>query len=121
MFDASAWELAQLDGSPSGNGVVAPADGKDPVDIAGPAAIAVAACHACQRAIGACAIDSARAGALSPALAVAVCNSFQRMMERAFEARDMSAPGYVAFVLLGPGRTPASRRAELAQLAETMR
>jgi hypothetical protein len=121
MFDASAWELAHLDDSPSSTASIGPADGRDPVEIAGPAAMAVAACHACQRAIGACAIDSARAGAISPALAVAVCNSFQRMMERAFEARDMTASAYVAFVLLGRGRTAVSRRTDLAQLAETMR
>jgi hypothetical protein len=121
MFDASAWELAQLDSSPSGSAVTGPDDGRDPVEIAGPAAIAVAACHACQRAIGACAIDSARAGALSPALAVAVCNSFQRMMERAFEARDMTAPAYFAFVLLGRGCSAVSRHADLTQLVETMR
>lgn len=44
----------------------------------------------------------------------------QRMVRRALEARATTPEGYLAYVLLGAGRSRASREADLEALAETM-
>ena len=84
------------------------------------AALALAGCAICQKALGECALRGAQAGAVSPALAISVCDSFQRLTQRVFEPRTSSLNGYVAYVLLGTGRSESDRRTELESRAETI-
>ncbi len=127
MFDASAYELAELE-APHAPVMSTPAlatavngEGQTLSPFADPAALTLAACATCQNAFGECAIQAARAGAISPVLALALCNSMHRAIERAVSAPITSMAGYLAFVLLGSGRREASRHDDLDSLAETMR
>ncbi|MCU0837747.1 MAG: hypothetical protein MUE49_03370, partial [Rhodospirillales bacterium] len=113
MFDASAYELAELDtphapGLPSPRSAAVTADqDQAPSPFADPATLTLAACATCQNAFGECAMQAARAGAMSPMLALALCNSVHRAVERAFSAPMTSMTSYLAFVLLGAGRSDA--------------
>ena len=122
MLDATAFELADFDW-PSrydrrSNPPKAHAEGNEDFSVA---ALALAGCAACQQAFGDCAAHYAAAGAISPGFALSVCSSMQRLTRRAFEARAATSSGYIAYVLLGPARDPASRQSDLESLAETMR
>ena len=122
MLDATAFELADFDW-PSrydrrSDQPEAHTDGSEDFSVA---ALALAGCAACQRAFGDCAAHYAAVGAISPGFALSICSSMQRLMRRAFEAQSITRSGYIAYVLLGPARDPASRRADLESLAETMR
>ncbi len=124
MFDASAYELAEI----SEDAAVrdCPRDHSPTDDQAGalllsPASLTLAACATCHKALGDCAINAAGAGVMPPVLALAVCNSVNRLVERAVSAQAQTWNSYLAFVLFGPRRTDSSRRADLETLAETMR
>jgi hypothetical protein len=122
MLDATAFDLAELtsfDNQTQAATSLAPSFCEG--DWSTSAALAVAACAACHQAFGECAVVSARAGALSPVLAMAVCNSMQRLVERAYSANTLNPFAYWAYVLLGPSRTAERREEDLALLAETMR
>lgn len=125
MFDASAYELADLADPVSTACAPAPADVGDSepssINLTVPASLTLAACATCQQAFGDCAVQAARAGAISPALALAICSSMQRMAERAFNAPVTGMGSYFAYVLLGNPRGEEARRREFESLAETMR
>jgi hypothetical protein len=122
MLDSTAFELADFDWASRYDGRSDPPKAQsDGNDDSAAAAVAGAGCAACQRAIGDCAVQYAKAGAISPSLALSICSSIQRLAKRAFEARAATRAGYCAYVLLGPARDDASRRVDLEALAETMR
>lgn len=124
MFDASAYEIAELNNvtPPARPSYDKSADETAPsLSLNDPAALTLAACATCQSALGECAVQAARAGAMSPVMALALCTSMHRAIERTLAAPTASFAGYVAFVLFGSARSEASRRADLDTLAETMR
>jgi hypothetical protein len=131
MLDSTAFELADFEwpsryrhrsGSPKARSEMShdPSVPDASQDI-GVAALTLAGCAACQQALGACAVHYANAGALSPGLALSICNAMQRLINRAFEVQPATISGHAAFVLLGPARDPVNRRADFETLAETMR
>jgi hypothetical protein len=125
MFDASAYALAEIDTPPSEptSHPVAPRVEGDSVRSlwADPALLPLVACATCHRALGGCALEATRAGALPPAIALAACTAMQRMVERAMRAPITSLSATIAFVLLGASRREASRPGDLDAIAETMR
>jgi hypothetical protein len=122
MLDGTAFELADFDWASRYDRRSSPPKAQtDGNDGSSAAALAVAGCAACQQAIGDCAFHYAKAGAISPGLALSICSSMQRLAKRAFEARAATRAGYFAYVLLGSARKNASRRVDLEALAETMR
>jgi hypothetical protein len=121
MLDASAFEVAGFDPVSPTDGPPLPLGKADSNQDDSTAALALAGCAACQEALGGCAINYARAGAMSPWLAISVCNSMQRMTRRAFEVRAATLSSSIAYVLLGPARDAANRQADFESLAETMR
>jgi hypothetical protein len=121
MFDASAYDLAEPpeqvlapDAAPEAAAVGADA-GANALDVA------MAACSLCTQTFGGCALGSARAGLVSPVLALSVCGWMQRAAHRAVRFDGGSRSSYVAYVLFGNGRTQAQREAEILALGETMR
>lgn len=123
MFAAGAYEIAELyDVTPPRSVQGEPAHEAAPaLPLTDPAALTLAACASCQSALGECAVQAARAGAMSPVMALALCTSMHRAIERTLAAPTASLAGYVAFVLFGGGRSEASRRGDLDSRAETMR
>jgi hypothetical protein len=127
MFDASAYDLAELEhdgGSPAtaADEISPPlaATGDDPAT--SPLEVAMAACSLCTQTFGGCAIGGVKAGFASPVLALSVCGWMQRAAERAVRWNDAGRSGtYLAYVLLGNGRSGAERETDLLALAETMR
>ena len=126
MFDASAYGLAELpdaydDGTPAATEPQpAPAAIQDTA--ASPLDVAMAACSLCTQTFGGCAISGARAGMVSPALAVSVCGWMQRAAERSLRwNRTGASSTYLAYVLLGSARSGTQREADVLALAETMR
>ncbi|MCU0893633.1 MAG: hypothetical protein MUD06_04790 [Rhodospirillales bacterium] len=121
MFDASAYELAEPPEQVSANRAAPEA-----VEASGPAGanaldVALAACSLCTQAFGGCAIGGARAGLVSPVLALSVCGWMQRAAHRAVRFDGGARNRYVAYVLFGNGRTQAQREADILALGETMR
>lgn len=126
MFDASAYDLAELpdvhaDGAPATvEPQPAPAAAQD--GAASPLDVAMAACSLCTQTFGGCAISGARAGMVSPALAISVCGWMQRAAERSLRwNRTGTSSTYLAYVLLGNARSGTQREADVLALAETMR
>jgi hypothetical protein len=128
MFDASAYDLAEppehalphaaaLDAAPDA------AEANDPAGAGASALdVAMAACSLCTQTFGGCAMGGAKAGLVSPVLALSVCGWMQRAAHRAARFSGAGAPsGYVAYVLFGNGRTAAQREADILALGETMR
>lgn len=123
MFDASAYDLAEPPEqvlphhrAPEAAAVGEPADAG-----ANALGVAMAACSLCTQTLGGCAIGGARAGLVSPVLALSVCGWMQRAAHRATRFDGGAQSSYVAYVLLGNGRTQAQREAEILALGETMR
>jgi hypothetical protein len=122
MFDASAYDLAEppehdLPHAAALNAAAA----NDPAG-AGALDVAMAACSLCTQTFGGCAMGGAKAGLVSPVLALSVCGWMQRAAHRAARFSGAGAPsGYVAYVLFGTGRTAAQREADILALGETMR
>lgn len=115
MLDNSAFEVAGY--NPLAAGAPAPG-GDDGCAGDSTAATALAGCAACQKAIGDCAFHYARTGALSPSLAVSICDSMQRLARIAWTARAANSSSYLAYVWLGPARSAFSPEDESARLAE---
>ena len=112
MLDISAYEVGGYD----------PIEATSPTpDVAYTASAALAGCAACHKAIGACAFHYARTGALSPSLAVSICDSMQRMARIAWKARAANSSRYLAYVWLGASRPAVNAEAEAARLAERIR
>lgn len=126
MFDASAYELAELPDEDGHGHAIAPLDERGVVDTADAGAsaldVAIAACSLCTQTLGGCAIGGANAGLVSPALAFSVCGWMHRAAQRAVGwNRNGASTGYVAYVMLGNRRSRTEREAEVLALAETMR
>ncbi len=118
MLDNSAFEVAGYD--PLGAGLPMPSgDGRYSGEYA--ATPALAGCAACQKAIGACAFHYARSGALSPSLALSICDSMQRLARIAWTARAANSSRYLAYVWLGPARPAIDHETEATGLAERIR
>ncbi len=126
MFDASAYELADVPDHDAPGPVAAPPSGLPPAerdeDGTSPLDVAMAACSLCTQTFGGCAIGGAKAGLVSPALAFSVCGWMQRAAGRAVRwNRAGASTTYFAYVMLGSGRTRGQREADVLALAETMR
>lgn len=125
MFDASAYDLAELpdvydDDAPAAIQIQPAPAAAD--DAASPLDVAMAACSLCTQTFGGCAISGARAGMVSPALAISVCGWMQRAAERSLRwNRTGTSSTYLAYVLLGKARSGTQREADVLALAETMR
>lgn len=126
MFDASAYELADVFDHDALGPVAAPPAGpalsSAGEDSTSPLDVAMAACTLCTQTFGGCAIGGAKAGLVSPALAFSVCGWMQRAAGRAVRwNRTGASTTYIAYVMLGSGRSRGQREADVLALAETMR
>lgn len=117
MLDNSAFEVGGYDPPET----APPIPGADGLDGEVFASSALAGCAACHKAIGNCAFHYARSGALSPSVAVSMCDSMQRLARIAWTARAANASRYLAYVWLGLPRPAANPEAEAASLAGRIR
>ena len=101
MFDASAYGLAEPPEPHDLPLAAVPQRGEaaDPAEASASALeVAMAACSLCTQTFGGCAIGGAKAGLVSPVLALSVCGWMQRAAHRAARFDRAFAPGsYVAY------------------------